>query len=51
MKALPFIVDVQYKASVRAVVEAGVKNFGGIDIFINDVSVICLRYGDETTLG
>jgi len=41
-KALPLIVDVREEASVAAAVEAAARQFGGIDICVNNASAIQL---------
>ncbi|HET9161107.1 MAG TPA: NAD(P)-dependent oxidoreductase [Caulobacteraceae bacterium] len=41
-KALPLVVDVRDEDNVRAAVEAGVEQFGGIDICVNNASAISL---------
>jgi citronellol/citronellal dehydrogenase len=41
-KALPIECDIRFEDQVKAAVEAGVKEFGGIDICINNASAISL---------
>lgn len=41
-KCLPCIVDVQNEEQIRRAVEAAVKEFGGIDIVVNNASAISL---------
>ncbi len=41
-QALPVVVDIRNEEMVEAAVEAGVKEFGGIDILVNNASAIFL---------
>ncbi len=41
-KALPYVADIRYEEQVKAAVDATVKEFGGIDVLINDASAISL---------
>lgn len=41
-KALPLVVDVRDEDSVKAAVDATVKEFGGLDILVNNASAISL---------
>ncbi len=41
-KALPAIADVRFEDQIQAAVDATVKQFGGIDILVNDASAISL---------
>jgi citronellol/citronellal dehydrogenase len=49
-QALPVVVDVRDEASVRAAVDAAVKQFGGIDICVNNASAISLTGTLETDM-
>lgn len=49
-KALPCIVDVRDEQQVRKAVQAAVEKFGGIDILINNASVISLTPTLETDM-
>jgi len=41
-KALPYVADIRYEEQVKAAVDATVKEYGGIDVLINDASAISL---------
>ncbi len=41
-KTLPYVADIRYEEQVKAAVDATVKEFGGIDVLINDASAISL---------
>jgi citronellol/citronellal dehydrogenase len=47
-KALPLILDVRDEQAVRAAMAATAKQFGGIDILINNASAICLTATPDT---
>jgi len=49
-KALAVECDIRYEDQVKAAVEAGVKEFGGIDICINNASAISLTGTSETDM-
>ncbi|GJQ72454.1 hypothetical protein Trydic_g3529 [Trypoxylus dichotomus] len=49
-KALPCVVDIRNENQVRSAVEEAVKNFGGIDILINNASAISLTGTAETSM-
>jgi len=49
-KALPLMVDVRDEASVYAAVAAGVAEFGGIDICVNNASAISLTGALDTEM-
>jgi citronellol/citronellal dehydrogenase len=49
-KALPIECDIRYEDQVKAAVEAGVKEFGGIDICINNASAISLTGTADTDM-
>ena len=49
-KAIPCIADIRFEDQVQAAVEATVKEFGGIDILINDASAISLTPTLETSM-
>ena len=49
-KALPCIADIRFEDQVQAAVDATVKNFGGIDILVNDASAISLTPTVGTTM-
>ncbi|MDN6152242.1 MAG: SDR family NAD(P)-dependent oxidoreductase, partial [Yaniella sp.] len=46
-KALPVVGDVREEADVQAAVDAAVKEFGGIDIVINNASAINLEPAEK----
>lgn len=41
-KALPCVADIRFEDQVKAAVDATIKEFGGIDILVNDASAISL---------
>jgi citronellol/citronellal dehydrogenase len=41
-KAIPCVADIRFEDQVKAAVDATVKEFGGIDILVNDASAISL---------
>jgi citronellol/citronellal dehydrogenase len=49
-KGIPCIADIRFEDQVQAAIEATVKEFGGIDILINDASAISLTPTLETTM-
>jgi citronellol/citronellal dehydrogenase len=49
-KAIPCIADVRFEDQIQAAVNATVKEFGGIDILVNDASAINLTPTLETDL-
>lgn len=49
-KALPCIVDIREESAVRNAVDAAVKEFGGIDILINNASAISLTPSSTTPM-
>lgn len=49
-KCLPCIVDVRYEDQVTKAIEDGVKQFGGIDILVNNASAISLTGTLETQM-
>lgn len=49
-RCLPCIVDVRDEAQIQAAVEAAVKEFGGIDILVNNASAISLTGTLETPM-
>jgi citronellol/citronellal dehydrogenase len=49
-KALPIECDIRFEDQVKAAVEAGVKEFGGIDICINNASAISLTATLDTDM-
>ena len=49
-KAIPCIADIRFEDQVQLAVEATVKEFGGIDILINDASAINLTPTLETSM-
>lgn len=49
-KGIPCIADIRFEDQVQSAVEATVKEFGGIDILINDASAISLTPTLETTM-
>ncbi|CAD6194469.1 unnamed protein product [Caenorhabditis auriculariae] len=49
-KALPCVVDVRHEDSVKSCVESTVKEFGGIDILVNNASAISLTNTEDTDL-
>jgi len=49
-KALPLVVDVRDEGAVQQSVETAVKEFGGIDIVINNASAISLTGTQETPM-
>jgi citronellol/citronellal dehydrogenase len=49
-KALPIVCDIRDEASVHAAVEATVRQFGGIDILLNNASAISLTGTLETPM-
>jgi citronellol/citronellal dehydrogenase len=48
--AVPAICDIRDEAQVQAAVNTGVKEFGGIDIVVNNASAISLTRIDDTTM-
>jgi len=49
-QAIPCITDIRYEEQVKAAIEATVKEFGGIDILINNASAINLSPTLEITM-
>lgn len=49
-KGLACIADIRFEDQVQAAVDATVKEFGGIDILVNDASAISLTSTDQTTM-
>ncbi|MBT8086153.1 MAG: NAD(P)-dependent oxidoreductase [Woeseia sp.] len=49
-KALPVICDIRSEEQVQEAIAAGVEQFGGIDICINNASAISLRGTERTTM-
>ena len=49
-KALPVVVDVRSEAAIQDSVEQSVRQFGGIDIVINNASAISLTGTQETPM-
>ena len=49
-KGIPCIADIRFEDQVQVAIEATVKEFGGIDILINDASAISLTPTLETTM-
>jgi citronellol/citronellal dehydrogenase len=49
-QALPIQCDIRFEDQVKAAVEAGVKQFGGIDICINNASAISLTTTEQTDM-
>jgi len=49
-RALPVECDIRYEDQVRKAVEAGVKEFGGIDICVNNASAISLTATEDTDM-
>ncbi|MFW9949738.1 MAG: SDR family oxidoreductase [Candidatus Thorarchaeota archaeon] len=49
-KGIPCIADIRFEDQVQAAIDATVKEFGGIDILINDASAISLTPTLETTM-
>ena len=49
-RALPVVCDIRSEEAVKAAVAAGVEQFGGIDICINNASAISLRPTSETSM-
>src|SRR5262249_49500099 len=47
-KVLPLQVDIRFEDSIQTAVEATVKEFGGIDILINNASAISLTPTEQT---
>lgn len=47
-KVLPLQADIRYEESIQQAVEATVKEFGGIDILINNASAISLTPTEQT---
>lgn len=48
--ALPVAVDIRFEDQVREAVRLGVERFGGIDILVNNASVISLEGTRETSM-
>jgi len=48
--AIPCIADIRFEDQVKAAVDATIKEFGGIDILINDASAISLTPTLQTTM-
>jgi len=48
--SLPCIADVRFEDQIQAAVDATIKQFGGIDILINDASAISLTPTLQTTM-
>jgi len=49
-KALPVVCDIRYEDQVKSAIEAGVKEFGGIDILVNNASAISLTATPQTDM-
>ncbi|MDG2060792.1 MAG: NAD(P)-dependent oxidoreductase [SAR86 cluster bacterium] len=49
-KALPVLCDIRYEDQVRSAVDQGIKEFGGIDICINNASAIQLTNTLQTDM-
>lgn len=49
-KALPCIVDVRDEGSVSEAVDGAIKQFGGIDVVVNNASAISLTGTQETPM-
>lgn len=49
-KAIPCIADIRFEDQVQAAVNATIKEFGGIDILVNDASAINLTPTLETSI-
>jgi citronellol/citronellal dehydrogenase len=49
-KALPVVCDIRSEEQVQEAIAAGVEQFGGIDICINNASAIALRNTERTTM-
>lgn len=49
-RSLPCVVDVRNETQVQKAVEAAVKQFGGIDIVVNNASAIYLTGTAETPM-
>ncbi|MGB5344602.1 MAG: NAD(P)-dependent oxidoreductase [Woeseia sp.] len=49
-KALPVVCDIRSEEQVQEAIAAGVEQFGGIDICINNASAILLRNTERTTM-
>lgn len=49
-KGLPCIADIRFKEQVQAAIDATIKEFGSIDILINDASAISLTPTLETSM-
>ena len=49
-RALPVVCDIRSEEAVKAAVAAGVEQFGGIDICVNNASAISLRPTSETSM-
>jgi len=49
-KAIPCIADIRFEDQVQAAVNATIKEFGGIDILVNDASAISLTPTLETNI-
>ena len=47
-KVLPLQADIRYEESIQQAVDATVKEFGGIDILINNASAISLTPTEQT---
>jgi len=49
-KVLPVVMDIRHEEMVEKAVAAGVEEFGGIDILINNASAISLTTTEQTTM-
>lgn len=49
-KCVPFKVDIRYPDQIENAIKEGVKQFGGIDILVNNASAIQLTGTLETDL-
>lgn len=49
-QALPVRTDIRFEEQVQAAVDAGVEQFGGIDILVNNASAIFLAGTEETPM-
>jgi citronellol/citronellal dehydrogenase len=49
-KALPLVLDVRDENQIEAVIAEAVKQFGGLDILVNNASAISLTNTEQTTM-
>jgi len=49
-KALPIVCDIRFEDQIKAAIELGVKEFGGIDILVNNASAISLTSTPQTDM-